>query len=292
MQAGKLTQDQSLTLGEALKFASDELKNSGIEEFSTEARLLVCHVFEIGAVELISNAASRTDVYQISKLQELISRRRGGEAVGRIIGEVEFYGLRFKLCKNTLEPRSDTETLIDAVLADFHGQTNEIVRILDIGTGTGAIIISLLHTMSSSTGVASDISENTLETARHNAAAHDVEDRLNFVNTSWSTGINGDFEVIVSNPPYIRSDIIATLAGEVKDHDPLIALDGGFDGLDAYRKIFTQCSQKIVKTGRLYLEIGYDQSESVCRLANQANWKFVRLIKDLGANDRVLVFEL
>ncbi|MCP4072451.1 MAG: peptide chain release factor N(5)-glutamine methyltransferase [Hyphomicrobiales bacterium] len=286
-----MSQSQSLTLGEALILASAELKKSGICEYSREARSLVCHVFEIGAVELISNAASKTDKRQIANLLDLISRRRGGESIGRITGEVEFYGLQFKISENTLEPRTDTETLIDVVLADFQHRNGDIVRILDIGTGTGAIIVSLLYNMPAVTGVATDINQNTLDMAKQNAVANGVDDRIKFIDTNWCADIDEDFDVIVSNPPYIRSEVIPTLAREVKDCDPLIALDGGDDGLDAYREIFTQCSQKIVKTGKLYLEIGYDQAELICGLAKQANWKFVRLIKDSGANDRVLVFE-
>ncbi len=287
-----MTQFQSLTLGEVQRLASTEMRESGIDDFSLEARLLVCHVFEISAVELISKAGLKTDVCQIAKLRNLISRRRGGEPIGRILGEVEFYGLQFKLCENTLQPRPDTETLVDAVRADFQNDNSKIARILDIGTGAGAVIISLLYNMPSVSGIATDIDNDALGMAKQNAVTNGVDDRIEFVNTSWSADISGNFDVIVSNPPYIRSETIPTLACEVKDHDPLIALDGGDDGLDAYREIFTQCSQKIVRTGKLYLEIGYDQAELVCDLAKLTNWKFIRLIKDLGKNDRVLVFEL
>ncbi len=280
-----------MTLGEALKITSKELKNSGIVEYSREARHLVCHVFKIDTIKLIGNESLNADVGGVKKLSKMVKRRLNGEPVSRIIEEIEFYGLPFKLCENTLVPRSDTGTLIDAVLADFQSKTNGCFRVLDIGTGTGAIIISILYNMPRSIGTATDIDSKALKMARFNATKIGIVDRLKFVKTNWCSDVQDKYDIIVSNPPYIKSAAIPKLAIEVKGYDPLIALDGGIDGLDAYRNIFTQCSQNIANNGRLYLEIGHDQCETVVELAKQAKWKFVRLIKDLGANDRALVFE-
>jgi release factor glutamine methyltransferase len=288
----ELERNPPKTLGEALKITSKELKNSGIVEYFQEARHLVCHVFKIDTVNLIAGETHSADIVGIKKLSKVLERRLNGEPVSRITGEIEFYGLPFKLCENTLVPRSDTGTLIDAVLADFQSNNKDCFRVLDIGTGTGAIIISILYNMPMSVGMATDIDSKALEMARLNAAEIGVVERLKFMKTNWCSDVEGKFDIIVSNPPYIRTATIPTLAIEVKGFDPLIALDGGIDGLDAYRIIFTQCSQNIAKNGRLYLEIGYDQCETVVELAKQAKWKFVRLIKDLGANDRILVFEL
>ena len=280
------------TLGEVLIKTSKELKNSGIIEYSQEARHLVCHVFKIDKIRLIGGESLSADASGIKQLSKVVERRLNGEPVSRIIGEIEFYGLPFKLCENTLVPRSDTGTLIDAVLADYQSEAKDCFRVLDIGTGTGAIIISILYNMPKSLGIATDIDNKTLETARFNAVENGVVDRMKFVKSNWCSDVEEKFDIIVSNPPYIKSATISKLAIEVKCYDPLIALDGGSDGLDAYRNIFTQCSLNIAKNGRLYLEIGYDQCEAVVELAKQAEWKFIGLIKDLGANDRILVFEL
>jgi release factor glutamine methyltransferase len=279
------------TLAQAVRMKAAELDRSGVAEPAREARLLACHAFDIGSIEWITNSCVQLTLQQMQSLDRLINRRISGEPIGRIVGEKEFYGCRFFLSADTLEPRTDTETLVDVVRGDMLALGNKPVTILDIGTGTGAIIVSLLCNLPNATGAASDVSVGALKTARKNAALNAVEDRILFVKTSWSEGIEQKFSAIVSNPPYIRSEIIPTLAGEVKDHDPYLALNGGKDGLDAYREIFTQCSGKLNKAGKLYLEIGYDQSDPVRALAGENGWKFVRLVKDYGKNDRVLVFE-
>lgn len=281
-----------MTLGEALQKTSTALNDAGIAGAFQEARLLLCHVFNIDTIELIGGESKSAEKGGLERLAKVVERRLKGEPVSRITGTIEFYGLAFKLSANTLVPRSDTGTLVDGVLADLQSANEACPRVLDIGTGTGAIIISILHNVPKAVGTATDIDSKALEMARLNTAENGVADRLKFVRSDWCGDVEGEFDIIVSNPPYIETATIAGLAVEVKSFDPLIALDGGKDGLDAYRNIFTQCSQNIAKNGRLYLEIGYDQCEAVVELATQTQWKFVRLIKDLGANDRVLVFAL
>jgi len=282
----------TMTRGEALKITSAVLNDAGIAEAFQEARLLLCHVFNIDTIELIGGESERAGSNGLKRLAKVVERRLKGEPVSRIIGAIEFYGLPFKLCANTLVPRSDTGTLVDGVLGDLQSENKACPRVLDIGTGTGAIIISILYNMPKAVGTATDIDGRALEIAGLNAAENGVADRLKFVKSDWCGDVEGEFDIIVSNPPYIQTATIPRLAIEVKGFDPLIALDGGKDGLDAYRNIFTQCSQNIAKNGRLYLEIGYDQCEAVVELAKQSKWKFVRLIKDLGANDRIVVFAL
>ncbi len=279
-----------VTVGEAIRLSSAKLRDSGIAEYGQEARLLAGHVFALGPVELISNNSMTFATEKTEELIELIERRICGEPVGRIIGEKEICGLRFQISKDTLEPRHDTEILINSVLEDQLKNRNDTLRILDIGTGTGIIIVSLLRQMPNATGIASDISVEAIKVARKNAELNKVEERVSFLIANWSAGIEGKFDIIVSNPPYIKTDVISSLAREVKDHDPLLALDGGRDGLDAYRAIFTQCLSKLVKNGRLYLEIGYDQAQTVELLGVRHGWKLERLQKDLNSNDRVVVF--
>lgn len=280
-----------LTLSQAILFVRGKLGDAGIVEHKLESRMLACHAFELSAVELITNSANPVDRAQYQLLHSFVARRLQGEPVGRITGRTEFYGNSFQVSKATLDPRSDTETLVDVVLDEVRGRSNEALRILDIGTGSGAIIISLLCHLPNAQGIASDICPDALEIAKINAQAQSVGKRVSFVETRWCQGIEGCFDVIVSNPPYIMSETIATLAKEVKDHDPVIALDGGADGLNAYRNILSQCANKLRIRGILVLEIGFDQKDTVCELASTVGWELMRVEKDIGGNERVLVLE-
>ncbi len=281
----------ALTLGEALTKTARSLEENGIQQSSQEARMLLCHLLNFSNVDLISQSAKLLGPLEQDNLDKMLSRRLAGVPVNRIIGSKEIYGLEFKLSKDVLEPRSDTETLIDSVLADLKNRGSENLKILDIGTGSGAIIISLLHHLPKAQGIATDISVNAIDAAKANAALNQVDKRMSLVRTSWCEGIADKFDVIVSNPPYIQSEIIATLSTEVKDHDPALALDGGSDGLVAYRQILEQTPLILENKGKLYLEIGYDQAESVSALAKARGWQHLLTVKDLGGNDRVLVFE-
>ena len=281
---------QILTLGNALVKTTRSLEEIGIQQSSQEARMLLCHLLNFSSVDLISQSANFLDRHQQDNLDKMLSQRLSGVPINRIIGSKEIYGLEFKLSKNVLEPRSDTETLIDVVLADHKNCRSEVLKILDIGTGSGAIIISLLHHLPKAHGIATDICANAIATTKTNAVLNQVDKRLSLVQTSWCEGIAGKFDVIVSNPPYIKSEIIPTLSTEVKDHDPALALDGGSDGLAAYRQIFEQTPLVLENNGKLYLEIGYDQAESVIALARAKGWQHLLLEKDLGENDRILVF--
>ena len=275
-----------------LRRTADELRHCGIAEFSQEARLLVAHVLGFSSADLISQSSKLIENELLVSLDALIARRKNGEPVFRIIGKREFYGLDFEISKDVLEPRPDTETLVDQVLEDFSSNACDDLRILDIGTGSGAIIISLLRNLPKAKGLASDISSLALGVAKKNAKLNGVEKRVAFVQANWCEGIAGRFDIIVSNPPYIGSEVIETLAGEVKNHDPRVALDGGADGLDAYRHILAQTPLIMNKSGKLYLEIGYDQVESVVVLAKKYAWRHLQTIKDMGGHERVVVFSV
>ena len=282
---------QASTLGGALRDTTRSLEKSGIQQSSQEARMLLCHLLNFSSVDLISQSAKLLEAHEQDNLDKMVSRRLAGVPINRIIGSKEIYGLEFKLSKDVLEPRSDTESLIDVVLADHQSRGSENLKILDIGTGSGAIIISLLHHLPKAHGVATDVSANAIDAAKANAVFNKVDKQLSLVQTSWCEGIAGKFDVIVSNPPYIQSEIIATLSTEVKDHDPALALDGGSDGLVAYRQLLDKTSLILENNGKLYLEIGYDQAESVSALAKARGWQHLSTVKDLGGNDRVLIFE-
>ena len=217
----------------------------------------------------------------------IVSRRIGGEPLFRIFGVREFWGLPFMLSPDTLEPRQDTETMIEVAVQRFKGKAPPR-RILDLGTGTGCILISLLHEWPNCTGVGTDLAPGAVETARRNAHINQVAGRTMFINTTWAQGVDGVFDLILSNPPYIATGIIPNLATGVKNYDPILALDGGADGLDAYRSILTETKKCLSPGGLMLLEIGYDQGDSVQRLVEDAGATRSWIHPDLAGNPRVV----
>ena len=226
------------------------------------------------------------DAISVDKIPDAIRRRLTGEPLSRIIGHQEFWGLNFELSPDTLDPRMDTETLIQAALDRFRGSPPQ--RILDIGTGTGCILITLLHEWPETTGVATDISAGALETARKNARLNGVADRAEFIRTSWTAGVTGPFDLVVSNPPYIPTAVIPNLDENVQNYDPILALDGGADGLDAYRIILTEIKTLLNPGGIVLFEIGYDQAETMPRIVEESGATPENIIRDSGGNPRVV----
>ena len=222
----------------------------------------------------------------------LLQRRMTGESVARIIGEREFYGLPFSLNAATLEPRPETELLVDLAL----GALPAGGRLLDLGTGTGCIPIALLANQPDATAVAVDLSALALEAARANAERNGVADRIDFRHGSWFdplvTAAKGrgeaSFDLIVSNPPYITSAVVETLAPEVKDFDPRLALDGGPDGLAPYRIIARQAADWLTANGAVLVEIGHDQGAAVSALLLETGFAAVDVHQDLNGLDRVV----
>jgi release factor glutamine methyltransferase len=220
-----------------------------------------------------------------ARVAALLQRRMTGESVARIIGEREFYGLVFGLNAATLEPRPDTELLVDLALKMLPARG----RLLDLGTGTGCIPIATLVNRLDATGLATDLSAEALEMAQRNAARHGVEARLALAQGSWFAAVGEErFDVITSNPPYIRSDVVETLATEVRDFDPRLALDGGPDGLAPYRILAEQSPRYLAAGGSVLVEIGFDQGEAVSALFREAGFGAVTVHTDLGGLDRVV----
>ena len=217
---------------------------------------------------------------------ELIGRRREREPLSYITGTRDFMGLTFKVDPGVLIPEQDTENLVEEIMKDLCGGE----RILDLCTGSGCILLSLLYYSNGTTGVGTDLSPDALRTASANADLLGLTERA-----AWRTGdlfeaVGDDerFDLIVSNPPYIRSDVIPGLAPEVSSHEPRLALDGGEDGLSFYRKIIPEAVRYLVTGGMLFLEIGFDQAEAVSSLMRDAGYYEVRVIRDYGGNDRIV----
>lgn len=277
-----------LSIGEAWRGVRDLFRRGGIDTPELDARMLAEKAFDLDRLSLVNREREPAPPEALSILQQMAERRLRGEPVVRIFGEKEFYGLSFTLGQFTLVPRPETEMLVVRGLELLAGRTNK--QILDLGTGTGCIIISLLVESPSASGVAVDLSPEALVTAQHNADRHHVEKRLDLRRGSWFGPLNAgeQFDLIVSNPPYIATDEIAGLMREVRDHDPVLALDGGADGLEAYRAILGGAAKWLKPDGAVLLEIGASQAVPVTALAIRAGFRNVRVHKDLAGLDRVV----
>ena len=206
------------------------------------------------------------------RLEDFTRRRLAGEPVARILETKEFWGLPLRLSDATLVPRPDTETVVELALEMLSAESlpQRRLRIADIGTGSGAILLALLSELPNADGTGTDVSVAALQTASDNAARLGFASRATFVACDYAAALSGTFDLMVSNPPYIRSADIAGLAIEVRDHDPLVALDGGADGLDAYRKLIPQAAQRLAPGGVLVVEAGHDQSGDIAELMTAA----------------------
>lgn len=281
------------TLGGTLRAARSRFAEAGVENPGLDARLIVEHFSGTTRTDAIISPERPLSESVSIAIEAAIQRRLGGEPVHRILGFREFYGLKFSLSPETLEPRPDTETLVDLVLPFVREVTGRegTCRILDLGTGTGAIPLALLSQVPQAVAVGADISEGALATARQNAEQLGLADRFTALESDWFSKISGSFHLIVSNPPYIRSNEIDALQPEVSGFDPLLALDGGDDGLDAYRIIAAGVAAHLEPGGKVALEIGFDQRTSVADIFGKAGYALVAAGNDLAGNDRVLIFE-
>jgi release factor glutamine methyltransferase len=219
---------------------------------------------------------------QVSEYENTLKKRAEHVPLQYIVGETEFMGLKFKVNSNVLIPRQDTETLVEEALK----VVKPGMKVLDLCTGSGCIIISILHNVSEVEGYAIDISKQALLVAKENAKLNEVQ--VMFERSDLFDNVTGTFDVIVSNPPYIRTEEIAKLMPEVSHFEPIEALDGKEDGLYFYRRIIEQCREYLNPQGKILFEIGYDQGEEVSSLLREAGFYGVQIIKDLAHNDRVV----
>ncbi|GJE54392.1 MULTISPECIES: peptide chain release factor N(5)-glutamine methyltransferase [Methylobacterium] len=273
---------------EALRRMAQALEQAGIAEARGDARFLFLHILRLTSTDLALRGHVPVGQEEANALTEALARRLAGEPVARILGEWEFRGLTFALSPGTLVPRPDTETLVDTAL---RLGTVPSPTILDLGTGSGCILIALLCAWPSARGIGIDRSADALATARKNAERNGVGYRAAFLRGDWCAAVCGPFDLIVSNPPYIASGVIPTLAEEVRRYDPAEALDGGADGLDAFRAIIDGIAARpglLVMDGALLLEIGHDQAEAVAGLGRDAGFHVGGIDCDLAGHARVV----
>jgi release factor glutamine methyltransferase len=237
----------------------------GIDSAELDARMLVGAVLNLDLTGLIAAAARRITAAEAAGVEDFARRRVSGEPVARILGHKEFWGLKLRLSPETLVPRPDTETVVELALAMLRAApvSGSRLHIADIGTGSGAILLALLHELREAFGIGTDVSIAALRTARRNAADLELAERTAFVACDYAAALSGRFDLIVSNPPYVRSKDIADLADEVRDHDPHRALDGGADGLNAYRALIPHAARLLGPGGALVVEAGRGQSSDI-----------------------------
>ncbi|OKL44802.1 peptide chain release factor N(5)-glutamine methyltransferase [Pseudovibrio exalbescens] len=282
------------TFQQAFLEMRDAFRAANVSEPDLDARYLLAAAAGLDPKQLPFRYGEVASGLCLSKARDYMAKRLSGMPVGRILGEREFWGLTFKLSEGTLEPRPDTEVLVEAVLSQY-GQPNSHHRdwvFADIGTGTGAIAVALLTELPNAFAVAVDISSDALHTARQNAIRHRVAERMAFVRGSYLSCLAHSYDFIVSNPPYIRGSVVGTLAEEVRKHDPIVALDGGPDGLDAYRELIGEADKALKYGGSLFLEIGWDQMFPLRQLIEQNGFFFAGGRQDLAGNDRVVVMNV
>ena len=255
------------TVETARRSLTARFKSGGIDSPELNARILVGAALGLDLTGMIAAATRPVTAAEAARLEDFAGRRLRGEPVARILGSREFWGLPLQLSAATLVPRPDTETVVALALQMLRARPDaDRPRIADIGTGSGAILLALLSELPDAMGVGTDISAAALRTASANARNLGLARRAAFVACDYVSALSGPFDLIVSNPPYIRSAEIKDLASEVRDHDPLGALDGGSDGLNAYRALVPQAVRLLARGGTLALEVGHDQGADVEQL--------------------------
>ena len=257
-----------LSIDAARRDVAARIKSAGLDSPELDARLLIGAVLNLDHTGLSIQTSRMITRDEAEAIERHVLRRIAHEPIARILGRKEFWGLDFKISSATLVPRPDTETVVSAAL-EFLQSQNKLtsdIRIADLGTGSGAILLALLSECPVAHGVGTDISEDALAIASINARNFGFTNRAAFVQSDYAAALSGLFDLIVSNPPYIRAGEIDKLDIEVRDHDPRLALDGGKDGLVAYRKIAAQAARLLVAGGALIVEVGHDQAADVAKI--------------------------
>ena len=273
---------------ELYKNSIELLKNKGILTYKLDVKILLSFLLNIDTNELILYFNKDVDGFFVSKFDLLLNRRLNNEPIANIIGKKAFWDYEFFVNENVLTPRSDSEILIEAVLENFE-DTDANLKILDLGTGSGCLILTLLKIYKNSFGVAVDISEKALEVAKINAKKLDVKN-IEFLNNNLNVGIEDKFDIIISNPPYIPKGEIDDLEPEVNKFNPIISLDGGVDGLDFYRYFSKNLFKNLKKNTNIFFEIGKGQDKDIITIFEKNNYRLVNIYKDLAGVNRILCF--
>ncbi len=272
---------------EAYESAVGRLQEAGIEEASLDARLLLEEACGTDRNTLLAHPDREVTAGELASFEKMVAAREKRIPLQQITGYCDFMGLRFYVNPHVLTPRQDTENTVEEAMRYVH----DGMHILDVCTGSGCILLSLLRYSNDCEGVGIDLSKEALAVAKKNAEALDLTGQASFLQGDLFEALAGTdrkFDVLVSNPPYIRSDVIETLMPEVKDHEPRMALDGDADGLTFYRRICTEAVPYLNGGARIVFEIGYDQAPEVAEIMEQAGYQGIEMFKDYAGNDRIV----
>ncbi len=274
------------TIEAVLRRATSRLKEAGIENAEADTRQLLMDVTGLDRAAIITNSRADFESSHIAKLNSLLERRAAGEPLAYVLGKTHFWTLELSVSPDTLIPRPETERVVSHAL-DAIAQI-DTPRILDLGTGSGAILLALLSERSKALGMGVDISPDALNIAKDNARTHNLTERVRFVQSDLFEEITDRYDLIVANPPYIKRSEIDGLDLSVRGFEPHLALDGGEDGLDFYRRIAQGAKEYLSPKGAVVMEIGYDQGPSVVSLMVNAGFPSVRLNRDLSQQNRIV----
>ena len=271
----------------ALNKASKLLKNSSIKSFKLDSEIILSNMLNLSREELLLNLNEELSNKDLKYFKKLIYRRKKKEPIAYIVGYKEFWKEKYKVNSNVLIPRPDTEIIVEEVLKNI--PLNSSKNILDIGTGSGCIALSILRDRKKCHVKALDISKNALKVAKHNAKIQHLENRIRFINSNIDKFCYGKYDIIISNPPYIKSMNIKKLDEDIRAYEPKLSLDGGNDGFSQIREVIKKSSVLIKKKGKLFLEIGFDQSKETKKLLLENKFYINRIVKDLGKKNRCII---
>lgn len=280
----------SISIAEALREASRTLDQSGVGEARREASSLLSHVIGKDRTFLISHAGDALEDREWEHFEEAVARRASGEPTQYITGTQDFFGRAFRVTPDVLIPRPETELLVEAAFQVM----NADATVCDVGTGSGCLAVTLLCERRDARAIAVDVSEAALEIARQNARVHAVEDRIEFLISDCFSKLHSSerqFELIVSNPPYVAANMLSGLQREVRDYEPRIALSPGEDGLSVIRRLLTEAPVFLRRNGHLLMEIGFDQGETVEQLVDKNVWTLREILPDLQCIPRIVVLQ-
>lgn len=277
-----------LGITEGLRCLTALLAEKKISQPEAEARVLLLAATHMSRAQMITQSDRTISIAESDILSAWIERRLNGEPVTRITGRRNFWTLDLRITPDVLDPRADTEVIVETALDLLGARRTQSLRILDLGTGTGALLLALLSECPHATGLGIDLSPAACDVAQNNAQSNGLATRAAFQQGHWADALNETFDLVVSNPPYIESAAIAGLDAEVREHDPIIALDGGLDGLTAYRSIIQDLPRLLSPDGLGVLELGIGQAGEVIALAKAAGLTPKALRRDLGGVERAL----
>ena len=271
---------------EIIKIGSNFLKEKKIKSHILDSELLLSKILNKSREEILINLDKKISKESISAFKSLLKRRSTSEPIAYILGEKEFWSKKFYVSKDTLIPRPETEILVDELLKMYSGKK---VSILDIGTGSGCIIISLLNNLKESVGLGVDVSKKAINLAKKNSKRYNLSNRAKFINKSFEKIFDKKFDIIVSNPPYIERKALKNLSDDIKKYEPRMALDGGNDGLDLIKKVIYKSKDILKIKGTLALEIGNEQINKVSKILFENNYRIKNVIKDYKDNVRCVI---